>query len=134
MQIWSASEVAFWVWEIYLADPRPGTCTDNQDPVGLFQWRADFFGAGEVLLDEGLIKCVQGARGVCDKGHECVYKHIFIPAIPLQAPRMAISQEGNLVNSGIGWDWCVQGLRSCTESASLIARGPAEALLKARCH
>ena len=119
---------------MYLVDPRPGTCTDNQDPVGLFQWRADFFGAGELLLDEGLIKCVQGARGVCDKGHECVYKHIFIPAIPLQAPRMAISQEGNLVNSGIGWDWCVQGLRSCTESASLIARGPAEAPLKARCH
>jgi hypothetical protein len=81
--------------------------------VGLFQWRADFFGAGKVLLDEGLIKGIQGTSGVCDKGDKRVDKHIFIAAVPLQTPRMAISQEGNLVNSGTGWNWCVQGLRSC---------------------
>ena len=68
------------------------------------------FWAGEVLLDEGLIKGVQGARGVCDEGSERVYEHVFIAAIPLQPPRMAISQEGNLVNSGAGWIWCVQGV------------------------
>ena len=112
---------------VFPADPRPGTCTDNLDAGELFQW--GFFWAGEVLLDEGLVKGVQGARGVCDKGRERVYKHVFIAAIPLQSPRMAISQEGNLVNSGAGWDWCVQGLCSCTESGfirDLWARsGPA---------
>jgi hypothetical protein len=89
------------------------------------------FWAGEVLLNEGLVKGVQGAQGVCDKGRERVYEHVFIAAIPLQSPRMAISQEGNLVNSGAGWDWCVQGHCSCTESGSLATCGPAEGPLGA---
>ncbi len=62
-----------------------------------------------MMLDEGLIKGIKGAIRVgCKRGHGFDEEGL-IPALPLQPPRMAIPQEGNLVSVGLCGLCGVQG-------------------------